>query len=270
MRLAAAAAAAGTVAWLIRCSQRRPLLLGAKTSQEEREKFRPVLAEVARKFFFVCMDIAGVAKTVRIRIEENKVDITDEKLREQLVRQCKVFERLAEIQSEVSSQHGISTEDLQELQQTHAGDEGIRGYVQGLNSMLDAALGGTMPIMPNVKIPAALGEDKVLKILSEAHGLETKKVLERVGGTKMSVKDLGEVLNVAHRDAWDETMKAHAEKMRPGGPEVYHSTLALYMRGDAFAERRRKIDEVQKQRMLKIFRPPDAGLGSIPEGKAAG
>ena len=76
-----------------------------------------------------------------------------------------------------------------------------------------------------------------LAILDEAQGREKEEALSRVKGRRCSLKALGEVLNEAHKSAWEETLKAHVETLGGGGSEIYHSTVELYVRGSKdFAE----------------------------------
>mmetsp|Transcript_99914 Transcript_99914/g.287120 ORF Transcript_99914/g.287120 Transcript_99914/m.287120 type:complete len:288 (-) Transcript_99914:59-922(-) len=254
MRLATVAVAAGALMWLLNWSQRRPLLLGATTLVEEREALKPLQAELCRRFFAVCMEVAGVAKTVRSKIREQNVDITDDKLREQLSRQCQVYGKLRDMYAEIAKRAGVSLDELQELQRRHSADPEVHAYTEGVQKMLDTALGGVMPVLPNVQIPPALTEDKVLEILAEVHDLETQTVLKRLKGQKISVKDLGEALTAAYKEAWETTLEAHQSEI-VGGNEVYHSSLALYMQREGFAEKRKALDDKHQQRMLELFQP---------------
>jgi len=254
LRLAAAAAAAGAVIWFVRWSQQTPLCLGASSLSEERARLKPILAELSRRFFTVCAEIAPVAKTVRNNIEAKGVKISDAALRDQLAKQCQVPEKLRTLQMEVAQQFDCKPEDVLEMQKRHAQDASIQVFSEGLTTMLVDALGGLPPVLAHVEVPAALTEDKVLEILNESQQLETQKVLDRVGGSKLQIKALGEVLTLAHKDAWEETLEAHKDELAHG-KEVYHSALGLYMRREAFAERRQKLDAAHQERMVKLFRP---------------
>merc|ERR1712039_124167 len=112
-------------------------------------------------------------------------------------------------------------------------DATIKAYADGFRTMLNDSLAGIAPILPNVKIPSGLTEEKTLEIYHE--------VLDKVGGSKCTLKELGEVLAIAHRDAWEETLQGRAELVGDY-PEVYHSCLATYMRDDGFALERKKLD----------------------------
>lgn len=223
-------------------------------SPEERDRLAALLAELNRRFFHICMDVASVSKSVRQKLAVGKVDMAEEQLREQLAKQCQVFQKLNQLQGEITSSFECSPEDVEELQREHGADEVIREYGQGFTSMLTDALGGVMPVLPNVKIPAALTQEKVLDILEEVQVLETKAVLDKLGGRRVSVKDLGEVLSCAHKEAWEQALESHALEVA-GGREVYHSTLALYMREAEFAHRRKVLDDAHQQRMVQLFKP---------------
>mmetsp|Transcript_147018 Transcript_147018/g.409572 ORF Transcript_147018/g.409572 Transcript_147018/m.409572 type:complete len:291 (+) Transcript_147018:130-1002(+) len=236
---------------------------GPSGGAAEREKLLEILAELSKRFFLVCQDVASISRTVRAKIEASNVAITDEKLREQLSRQCRVFERLEEIQSEVSGQFGSTPEGVRGMQQRAAKDADVQAYAEGFKTMLNDALGGALPVMPKVRIPPELTEEKVLEIQAEVHRLEIRKVLEAVGGSKCTVKKLGEVLGVAHRDAWEQALASYAQVVQ-GGPEVYHSALAIYMRSEDFASERKKLDEAHQQKMVKLFQP-DGGAEVKPQ-----
>jgi len=249
--------AVGGAATLLYCTlgrKRRTFPGLAAGSPEERDRLAAVLAELNRRFFHICMDVASVSKSVRQKLAVGKVDMPEEQLREQLARQCQVFQKLGQVQSDVTTSFECSPEEVEELQRQHGADEEIAEYGQGFTSMLTDALGGVMPVLPNVKIPAALTQEKVLEILKEVHALETKAVLDKLGGRRVSVKDLGEVLSGAHREAWEQALESHALEVA-GGREVYHSTLALYMRDAEFAHHRKVLDDAHQQQMVQLFKP---------------
>jgi len=255
----AAAAAAGGAALLavalVRRRSRGGVVRGPASA--EREQLMKILQELSKRFFRVCQDVASISRTVRAKIEASNVDITDDKLREQLSRQCKVFERLEAIQAEVSEQFGLTPEAVRAMQQRAGKDPEVNSYAEGFKTMLSDALGGALPVLPNVTVPEGLTEEKVLAIQAEVQQLEVKRVLDAVGGSKCTIKQLGEVLSQAHKDAWEQTLESHAALVK-GGPEVYHSVLAIYMRNEDFAKERRKLDEAHQQKMVKLFHPEQA------------
>merc|ERR1712060_66887 len=107
------------------------------------------------------------------------------------------------------------------------------------------ALGGEMPVLPNVRIPAALTEEKVL---------------ERVGGNKCNLKELGEVLRLAQKDAWEQAFATHADII-DGKPEVLHSAFAMYMKNEDFVKENKKLEQSHQQQLVRIFQllqPSDA------------
>lgn len=255
----AAALAAAAIALLLVGLGRRSAQAGeagrcATISDAERERLLAILAELSRRFFHVCQDVASIAKTVREKIQASSVAITEEKLREQLSSQCKVFEKLQEIQAEVAGQFNCTPEDIQLMQQRASKDGEVQVYAEGFKTMLSDALGGSLPVLPNVKVPDALNEEKVLAMQAEAQSLEARKVVENIGSSKCSLKKLGEALAIAHKQAWEEVFESHAELVK-GCPEVYHSALAIYMRNEDFAKERKKLDDAHQQRMVKLLNP---------------
>lgn len=251
---AALAGGAGAVALFL--AYRRRSMLGVGPSggsggAMDRDKLVAILRELARQFFHVCRDVAAIAKSVRGKVEASNIEITDEKLREQLVRQCKVFERLRDIQAEVASKFGCTPEDMEAMQRHAAHDAEVRAYADGFKVMLNEALGGEAPVLPNVQIPAVLTEEKALQIHAEVHTLEAKRVTERLSAGKYSLAELGEVLGLAHRDAWEQ---AFANNAALGvEPEVYHSAVAIYTRSEDFEKELKKLDDAHQQKMVKLF-----------------
>mmetsp|Transcript_19116 Transcript_19116/g.45007 ORF Transcript_19116/g.45007 Transcript_19116/m.45007 type:complete len:282 (+) Transcript_19116:51-896(+) len=253
--LACTAGTAAALAVVLLLRRRRCCTKEASPSSmdaTERELLLEVLAELSRRFFHICQDVASVAKTVRAKIEASNVAITDEKLREQLQRQYRVFERLEGIQSEVAQKFGMTPEAVQTMQKRAVKDPNVRAYAEGFKTMLSDALGGDAPVLPMVSIPEALTGDKLLEVYAEVHRTEIKKVLDAVGGTKCTVKKLGEVLSAAHKDAWDQVLESHVQLVQ-GGPEVFHSALAIHMRNEEFAAERKRLDEAHQKKMVKLF-----------------
>jgi len=231
----------------------------SRTSSCQDEQLFEVLKELSRRFFFVCQDVAAIAKSVHAKIKASGTQISDEKLKEQLARQCKVFEKLQQIQNEVAEQFGLTPVAIAEMQEQAAEDSEMESYSVGFRAMLDDALAGKSPILPNVKIPKALTEEKALEIHRQVQEVEAKKVLDTVSGSKCSLKELGEVLAVAHKSAWDQVLEAESELLHSGGPEVYHSAVAIYSRHEKFAEEKKKLEDTHQQRMIGLFQPNGHG-----------
>lgn len=258
---AALAAAAGFAVLVLTSRLRR----GCNSSgPQDRELLLSVLKELSRRFFFVCQDVAAIAKSVRTKIAANKVDITDEKLTEQLRDQCKVYEKLNKIQREVAEQFGLSTSAVEQLQQQAGEDDEVQSYGAGFKAMLDDALEGKNPVLSNVTIPEGLTEEKALSIQSEVQEAECQKVIETVSGGKCSLRELGEVLAMAHKFAWDTVLVAHSELLEGGGPEVYHSAVATYSRNNDFAKEKKQLEDRHQQRMIKMFQPDKNGFVKGP------
>mmetsp|Transcript_126791 Transcript_126791/g.253512 ORF Transcript_126791/g.253512 Transcript_126791/m.253512 type:complete len:275 (+) Transcript_126791:47-871(+) len=249
----AALAAGSALALLLAALARRKLCAqGDALTEEEREKLLTILVELSKRFYNVCLEVAHIAGTVRFKIQASQVEITEEKLQQQLSRQCQVFEKLQKIEAEVAEQFGCTSEDVRILQQRAARDPRVRSYEDGFKTMLNDALAGILPILPNTVIPQGLTEEKALQIQAEVHAVETKYVLESVGGSKCTLKKLGEVLTTSQKLAWEETMKLHADLI-PGGVEVFHSALATYARNADFAQERKKLQDAHQEKMVKLF-----------------
>jgi len=249
----AAVAAGSALALLLAALARRKLCAqGDALTQEERERLLAILVELSKRFYNVCLEVAHIAGKVRLNLQASSVEITEDKLQPQLSRQCQVFEKLQTIQAEVAKQFGCSPEDVQILQNRAARDRQVRIYEEGFKTMLSDALAGILPVLPNVEIPKGLTEEKALEIQAEVYALETKYVLESVGGDKCTLEKLGEVLTTAQKTAWETTIKLHADLI-PGGVEVFHSAVATYARNIDFAKERKKLQDGHQEKMVKLF-----------------
>jgi len=270
--IAPAALAASTIVVLYLSFQWRRASIGSDIGAfedfKDRDKLVKILKELSTQFFYVCRDVAGIAKSVRAKIKGANVQITEEKLRDQLSKQCKVYEKLEEIQKQVFERFQSTAEAVQAMQRHASEDVEVQGYVDGFKIMLEDALSGNLPMLPNVKIPEELSQEKVLEIQGEVHAMEIKKVLEKVVGKKCSLPELGEVLSAAHKAAWEE-MFASQELLKERAPEVFHTVLASYMKDEDFAKERGKLDDVHQQKMVGLFRPDKSGAG-VPAPVAAG
>jgi len=252
---AVAALAAGSALALFfaaALARRRLCAQGDVLTEEERKRLLAILIELSKRFYSVCLEVAHIAGTVRNKIKASSVPITEEKLQQQLSRQCQVFEKLQTIQAEVAKQFGCTPEDVQILQQRAARDPQVRIYEDGFKTMLNDALAGVLPVLPNAEIPQGLTEEKALEIQAEVYALETKHVLENVGGSKCTIKKLGEVLTSSQKLAWEATMRLHADLI-PGGVEVFHSAVATYARNEDFEKERKKLQEAHQEKMVKLF-----------------
>jgi len=234
----------------------------AGASDDERKHLIEILAELSRRFFHVCQDVASIAKSVRTKMEGTSMAVPEERLQEQLSRQCKVFEKLQEIQQEVGAQFGCNPEAVEALQARFGDDEEVQAYAAGFKAMLTDALSGTLPVLPNAKVPEELTEERALAIQREVHELETKTVVDKVGGKRLTPQELGQVLVQANKDAWQEVLANHASIIG-GGPEVYHSAVAIYMRGEAFAEERKKLDDAHQQQLMRLLQA--SGRAAAPK-----
>lgn len=237
-------------------------------SSEQYEVLLDALNEMARRFFPVFQDLAGIAKTVRTKMQVSQILIPEETLREQLLRQCQVFEKLQQIQTEVAAQYNLSVEEIQRMQESHQ-DAEVQAYTTGFRSMMDEAMQGKSPVLPNVKIPDLLTKEMALKILELAQNKEAKEALGRVNAPRCSLKELGEVLNVSHRVAWQQALEEYSQVLGEHGSEVYHSVVALYeQRSDEFLAEKAQLEERHQKRMLCIFEPDGSGHVNVRDRKS--
>ncbi|CAE7603495.1 unnamed protein product [Symbiodinium pilosum] len=226
---------------------------------EDLQLLLAVLKELARRFFLVCQDVAAISKSVRAKMAAGQVQIAEDTLQEQLTKQCEVFEKLQQLQAEVAKQYGLSEDRLEQLQRAAEQDPEVQSYATGFKAMLEDALQGQSPILPNVKIPEALTKKKALQIHEEAQDAEQEEALRLVQGSTVSLRKLGEFLAVAHKNAWERIFKAHASILGEHGAEVYYSVAAIYTREQDFADDKTRLEEAHQQRMIKLFQPDGNG-----------
>eukprot|EP00439_Symbiodinium_sp_Y106_P021619 s888_g2.t1 len=238
---------------------RQSSTLSTRCSSEELQQLLAVLKELARRFFLVCQDVASISKSVRTKMAAGQVQISEETLRDQLTKQCEVFEKLRQIQQEVAQRHGMSEERLEQLQRAAAQDPEVQSFETGFRTMLDDALQGQSPVLPNVKIPEALTKEKALKIQQAAEEAEEEEALGLMRGSTVSLRKLGEFLAVAHKNAWERVFKAHANILGEHGAEVYYSVAAIYARDEDFLQKKTRLEEAHQKRMIQLFQPDGNG-----------
>lgn len=252
----AAAAAVGTVslALYLRSSRR------ADVDHNSIEK--AALVQLSRRFFNVCRDIAGVAKTVRSRIILENKSISEDSITKQLTIQCKVLEKLKAIEEDVAREFGCSVESIEAMQRGAVCRE-VQAYTQGFKTMLDDALEGQLPILPNTEIPPQLSQQRVLEIEREAQALELKKGMSKIDVHGSKSADLADVLEQATLDAWNETLERRDGEFGGGGQEVYYSALATFLRQPDFAAEKQRLDDAQQREMqtqiIQLFQQKQTG-----------
>merc|ERR1712046_28869 len=126
--------------------------------------------------------------------------------------------------------------------------------------MLHDSLQGLLPVLPGVQIPEALTQDSVLYLQGEAQNLELKLLIEKVGGSRLALKDLGPALIESNKEAWRRILAAGSgdSSFLEGGPEVYYTAVAKYMKDPLFAEKRQNLEDIHKQKMVSLFKPEQA------------
>jgi len=221
---------------------------GPVASEEDIAQLKRVLAELCRQFFHVCREVARVAKNVRAQLAKTNVAVADSTLQMQLQQQCKVMEKLAEIEAEVMGRFGTTREGVQRLQKQAGRDAEVKAYDEGMKEMLSDALSGLQPVLPNMKIPEELTEEKVLDMQRQMQILECQKVVEKMGSKRCSAKDFEKMLVLVQKESMEEVFQEHG-LLKAGGSEIYHSAEAMYLRMPDFERDRAKLDAQHQQNM---------------------
>lgn len=271
LRLAAAAAAVGGLVWFLR----RQLSDGGDraSSDKELEELIPVLEDMARALFLDCQDIAASTKTVHA-----KIDVEQPALAGQLKElwQSRAVERLSKTQLDVASRANRSAEELAALQERHYNDERVRRHVMGCTTMLEDTLQGRMPVLPGAEdlVPEGFTEDKVIDILKEALALEAKKIKKawhRMRGKqqKVTARDIEACTAISRKDALQEAL-AKSWPAFASRSEVFLSTVNLFSRSPAFAQRKAKVEEALRQTPPWVVMMAATGGGrASPQAAAA-
>lgn len=255
---AAAALAALAAVWWV--GARRGPAAGGAASEEEKAQLLRMLDELSRRFFFVCKDFCGVARQVRHKLQAaQNVRISDHKLKDELMKQYKLFEKLEAIQASVAEQFGVESTYIQEMQRVFARDTAVKEASDGFKAMLDDAFNGLMPILPRTKIPQALTMERVLEIQQESWDLAAAKRKQRLtevkaAGTTLGLQDLGEILLETENKAWEETLEKQKADWDGGPPELFYSTLAVYMRDSDFESECQRLDATRQKNLAGFYK----------------
>lgn len=253
LAVATTALAVVTAAFLF--GRRRPQ--SSARRENERETLVAVLADLSLQFFDICREVALIA--THVRSQKKALEVPKERLNEELIKKCKVYEKLEQLQHEVPAKHGLSPEEVTDIQSRYSDDPVVAAYTEGFKAMLDDALEAQLPILPNQSIPAALTKEKVLAMQKHVYDAEIKFVVDKVGGKLCPVDEVYIILG----QAGEESQKAcfdscREEFLEGGGDVVYQSALASYMRDPGFAVKKKKLDEVRQKKLSKLFKPLQA------------
>lgn len=271
IRLATAATvAAVAICWGTRA--RRNLSAAADVGCEEKQiqtttHITPLLREAARQFFSVCLAVQINAVRLRKQIKDNKVQITEERLRELLAGKCQIRDQLKHILEDVLA---CDFSTIQKIQAKFAQDREVAVIFDGIEGMLQSALGGVPPVLPEVVIPDALTEEVAMQLLIDTFVLERQKVLEEVGGQQITEKVLKQILCNARRQACNELVAERIPELKDSQSifETFYSALCLYTLGSKrFATRRQEVEEEHHKEKTLIFSRP-ASSASIPPAPA--
>merc|ERR1711964_326722 len=94
---------------------------------------------------------------------------------------------------------------------------------------------------------------KVIELQRLVNEAEIKYMINKVGGTARSVEEVGKIFDEATKDSWKFCLEGCREELlEGGGPEVYFSALATYLRDPKFRAQKRKLDEVRHARLSKL------------------
>merc|ERR1711904_340369 len=100
---------------------------------------------------------------IRARLQAQGCTIEDDKaLRAGIARECKVMERFAMIRKELLAERHLTEGALAQI--SEADEEVVRLHREGVERMLQDALGGLSPILPGVEIPSELTEERLIGI----------------------------------------------------------------------------------------------------------
>mmetsp|Transcript_52683 Transcript_52683/g.112411 ORF Transcript_52683/g.112411 Transcript_52683/m.112411 type:complete len:286 (+) Transcript_52683:148-1005(+) len=228
------------------------LLFGAKSLEEEREIFLARLKQANIRFYATCQSVERVANVAREKLKVSTVQVTEEQIQRLLREQCQVGVHLRRIITETLECNEEEFHDIQTRQQ----DPDVVEHLKGFDAMLQAALQGNTPILPQARIPPSMNPSIALITMAEIYDREHEKVLEKLQGQQVQQAHLMEVLAACHREACLEYVSVRFPELanRPDTYEAFYSALALYsLEDEIFGNKRKAIYKMHQDQQAASF-----------------
>merc|ERR1711957_453402 len=121
--------------------------------------------------------------------------------------------------------------------------------------MFNEALGGNMPELPGLVLPAELGGDRLLEIYKEILDLKLEKMRSlssATGGKRFSPEELRQVAALISHAAESDTFAAHQKLLGKDG-EIFHSAMARHSKIDVFNIHKLKLDAQHRKDLVNAF-----------------
>lgn len=224
-------------------------------SDAERETLMRVLRELSRRFFHLAREISSLARSIRAELEGKGASLDEGILCQEMSKQCQVEQQLAAIQADVLACLGISEEFVREAQERFQDDAEVHAHIEGTQHMFHDALRGIAPVLPGVKIPDGLSEDKVIQIHCKMQRLKIDKATQLAPQAfcgQFSNEKLGQALAMLSEAAESQILEIHRDITGQVG-ELYQSAMATYLRSPTFKAHVARLDEDHKRQMIAVF-----------------
>lgn len=103
-----------------------------------------VMKKLSVNFHGCCRELTDVAQSVLENLKAKGLSLDKQQLKHQLQEQGGVLSKLEEVQRHVLQEEGIRPEQLQYWQEQYLSDPEIRDLAEGLDTMVDESLEGTL------------------------------------------------------------------------------------------------------------------------------
>lgn len=216
---------------------------------------RELLEELTRRFFRVAREVSVVARDIREKLKARDAEVpNDRALRSEMARQCQIAERFGSIREELLAERGVTEEAVARLSEDDA--EAVRQHREGVEKMLEEALGGILPSMLGVVVPADITVEKLLGYHMEMLQLKLEKIKQLASVTKgktFAPEELGRAAALISQAAETEVLEKHQKVLGKGG-EVFHTAMAQHCREEAFRLRLNALDAEHRKLLIAAFR----------------
>lgn len=224
--------------------------------------FLDMRKELTRRSFHLARDIASVAKVVKQKVDARRATAEvadDDWIKQEIVRQCKLAERMQILEKEVMSEQGVSQEDMIMATHRFRDHKQAAAYEQCIQAMLNDALGGLEPILTEVDACISLSDDNLTQLQTELHEQTLQKAQEQLrlardvaAGAPLPNELLGQVAALSLQDAEKELFERH--RLGKGG-EHFLSEKARRCRSPKFAAQMNKLDAKHRKAMIAELSP---------------
>lgn len=228
--------------------------IGSSMGRVDKLDQRKLFKELTRRCFRVAREVASISRDVRNKLAGSKQSVPDDVLRSELARQCQVDERLHALMAELLQEYNVSQEDFARLLAVDA--TAADQHREEVDKMMQEALGGNLPVLPGLDIPAELDQERVLKLYGDTLSLKLEKVRQLASVTKgkcFSTSELGKAATLISHEAEVEVF-AKNEALCGQDGVAFHSAMATFARSATFSAKMAKMDVSHRKKIVVAFK----------------